>query len=45
MKNIEKKEYVNPSMEVVEINAPQIMVVSPPELTEEVWSSGDGDPI
>ncbi len=30
MKNIEKKEYVNPSMEVVEINAPQIMAGSPP---------------
>ncbi|MBQ8713862.1 MAG: hypothetical protein IJ552_01500 [Prevotella sp.] len=45
MKNIEKKEYVNPSMEVVEINAPQIMAGSPPSLTEEEWTSGDGDPI
>ena len=30
MKTIEKKQYVNPSMEVVEINAPQIMAGSPP---------------
>ena len=44
MKNIEKKEYVNPSMEVVEISAPQIMAGSPP-LTEEEWTPGDGTPI
>ena len=35
---IEKKEYVNPSMEVVEINAPQIMAGSPP-LTEEEYNN------
>ena len=38
MKTIEKKEYVNPSMEVVEINAPQIMAGSPP-LTEEEYNN------
>ena len=29
MKTIEKKQYINPSMEVIEINAPQIMAGSP----------------
>ena len=38
MKTIEKKQYVNPSMEVVEINAPQIMAGSPP-LTEEEYNN------
>ncbi len=45
MKNIEKKEYVNPSMDVVEINAPQIMTVSAPILSSDDWNSSDGDPI
>ena len=40
MKTIEKKEYVNPSMEVVEINAPQIMAGSPP-LSNEDYKDGD----
>lgn len=38
MKTIEKKQYVNPSMEVVEINAPQIMAGSPP-LSEEPYNN------
>ena len=35
MKTIEKKQYVNPSMEVIEINAPQIMAGSPPQTDGE----------
>ena len=35
MKTIEKKQYVNPSMEVIEINAPQIMAGSPPLSNDE----------
>ena len=40
MKTIEKKQYVNPSMEVIEINAPQIMAGSPP-LSDEEYKDGD----
>ena len=40
MKTIEKKEYVNPSMEVVEINARQIIAGSPP-LSDDEYSNED----
>ena len=41
MKTIEKKQYANPSMEVVEINAPQIMAGSPPLSNDDYDSSTD----
>ncbi len=41
MKTIEKKQYVNPSMEVIEINAPQIMAGSPPPLRDDNYNDED----
>ena len=46
MKTIEKKQYVNPSMEVVMIQRQQLLAGSDPALNRsDAWESSDGDPI